>query len=71
MLILLKFSNFSSFQRIARPQAYVNENIAKIFEMVVSMVLNAAIHITIKFKDISKQVENGYLFNTLIYDGLS
>lgn len=68
MWILLKYSNFSSFQRIARPQAYGNENIAKIFEM---LVLNAVIHITIKFKDIFKQVENGYLFKTLIYDGLS
>lgn len=31
------------------------------------VVLNAAIHITITFKDIFKQVENGYLFETVIF----
>lgn len=45
--------------RFARPQAYGNDRIARIFEMV---VLNAAVHMTINFKDIFKQVENGYLF---------
>lgn len=45
--------------RFALPKAYGKDKIARIFEMV---VLNAAVHITINFKDILRQVENGYLF---------